>query len=162
MPWSPGALIFLHMNTTLPILSEIKVEYKMNTKGPKITDSRSAFSALYPLYEQATIGLHESIYMILLNRVNRVIGYYLLGKGGTSACHVDIKIMLSIALKTLSHSIIICHNHPSGNLQPSEADMALTRKIISACNSVDLKLLDHLIVNPEGLYLSMAETTPLF
>ena len=80
------------------------------------------------------------------------LGIYELSKGGSTSSVVDIKIILSVALKTHSSSIIIVHNHPSGNLQPSEADKRLTKRLKSACDVVDLALLDHLIITKESFY----------
>ena len=77
--------------------------------------------------------------------------------GGITGTVVDIRLLLSVALKTAATGIILAHNHPSGNLKPSEADKELTSKIKKASEYMDIKLLDHLIIAPEGKYLSFRE-----
>ena len=77
--------------------------------------------------------------------------------GGITGTVVDIRLLLSVALKTAATGIIIAHNHPSGNLKPSEADKELTNKIKKASEYMDIKLLDHLIIVPEGKYLCFTE-----
>ena len=70
---------------------------------------------------------------------------------------VDIRLLFGVALKSLSVALILAHNHPSGNLKPSQADRNITRKIKSAAEVLDLKILDHLILNPDGQYYSFAD-----
>ena len=104
-----------------------------------------------------TISLQERFVAMYLNRSNRVIGVYHMSTGGITGTVVDIRLLLSVALKTAATGIILAHNHPSGNLKPSEADKELTSKIIKASGYMDIKLLDHLIIVPEGKYLSFTE-----
>ncbi len=92
-----------------------------------------------------------------LNRSNRVIGVYHMSTGGITGTVVDIRLLLSVALKTAATGIILAHNHPSGNLKPSEADKELTNKIKKASEYMDIKLLDHLIIAQEGKYFSFNE-----
>ncbi len=92
-----------------------------------------------------------------LNRSNRVIGVYSLSVGGITGTVVDIRLLLSVALKIAATGMIMCHNHPSGNMQPSAADEDITKKVKKACEFMDLKLLDQLIIAPEGKYLSFNE-----
>jgi len=80
-----------------------------------------------------------------------------LSKGGTAGTVIDVKLLLQYTIKSNANAIIICHNHPSGNLQLSEADMAITRKIKVSGNIMDIRLLDHLIIIPEGRYYSMGD-----
>ena len=93
---------------------------------------------------------------MLLNRANMVLGIFNLSKGGSTSTVVDVKIILSIALKANASSIIIAHNHPSGNLVPSGSDKDITSKLKNACKVVDLDLLDHLIISKAG-YFSFAD-----
>ena len=93
---------------------------------------------------------------MLLNRANKVLGIYPVSKGGVSGTLVDPKLIFSVALKCNASSIILAHNHPSGNLFPSENDKELTQKLKSAGNFLDIKVLDHLIITPEG-YFSFAD-----
>ncbi|WP_378185896.1 JAB domain-containing protein [Aquimarina sp. W85] len=99
-----------------------------------------------------TIEFQEEVKVILLNKANVVLGIYQLSKGGIAQSIVDIKIILSVALKTHSSSIVLIHNHPTGTLVPSNADIQITQKLIQACKAVDLILLDHLIISKEGYY----------
>ena len=94
----------------------------------------------------------EEVKVIFLNRNNIVIGVYNLAKGGISACTVDIRIILAVALKSLSTSIILVHNHPSGNLQPSQSDKEITKNLKEACKMVQIALIDHLIITKENYY----------
>ena len=80
-----------------------------------------------------------------------------LTKGSTTGTIVDVKQLLQYALKTNASSIIVAHNHPSGNLEPSEADKNITKKIITGCDAIDIKLLDHLIIVHEGGFFSFAD-----
>ena len=95
--------------------------------------------------------------MLLLDRSNRVLGIVSLSKGGTTGTVIDIKLMMQYALKANAHGIILAHNHPSGNLNPSEADSKITDRIEKACKTLEIHLLDHLIISPGNEYQSMLE-----
>jgi len=93
-----------------------------------------------------------------VNRCNRVIGVYELSKGGITWTVVDIRLLLSVALKTVATSIILSHNHPSGNLKPSKQDIDLTQKIKAAAELMDIKVMDHIILGTnEFSYYSFAD-----
>lgn len=87
----------------------------------------------------------EEVKVIFLNKNNIVIGIYNLAKGGISQCTVYIRIILAVALKSVSTAIILVHNHPSGNLQPSQSDKEITQNLKEACKMVQIALIDHLI-----------------
>jgi DNA repair protein RadC len=99
---------------------------------------------------------HEVFVVVLLNRANRVIHIETISQGGITGTIADPRIILRTAINHSATGMIICHNHPSGNLWPSDADKMLTEKINEACMLVDIKLLDHLIVSSEG-YFSFAD-----
>lgn len=99
---------------------------------------------------------HEEFWILLLNRNNRVIEKVPISKGGVSATVVDIKIIMRTALEKLASSLVLCHNHPSGNIQPSEQDKNLTVKIKKACEVMEIQLLDHIII-AEQHYFSFAD-----
>jgi DNA repair protein RadC len=99
---------------------------------------------------------HEEFWVIFLNRGNFVIDKKCMSKGGISGTVVDIRIILKQAIESLASSIILCHNHPSGNLKPSNEDILLTRKCKDAALLLDIKLLDHLIFN-ENKYFSFCD-----
>ena len=96
------------------------------------------------------------MYAVFLNRANHVLGYLLVSKGGISGTVVDVRIIMQAALRSNSSSIILCHNHPSGNTQPSREDIKVTEKVKDAAKLLDISLLDHLILTSEK-YLSMAD-----
>ncbi|PZD78535.1 RadC family protein [Mesonia sp. K7] len=134
-------------------VAEISVSYSNGNKDKaKITQSRDAFQLALEHWNKDTIELQEEVKVLLLNRANVVIGIFDVSKGGISSCIIDIKLILSVALKSIASAIIIMHNHPSGNLKPSQQDVDMTRKLSSACNTVELKLLDHLIITKEDYY----------
>lgn len=92
-----------------------------------------------------------------LNRANRVIGVYKVSVGGITGTVADPRLILSVALKSAATSIILAHNHPSGNLKPSRADLELTTKIKTAAQLMDITVLDHLIVTSDEGFLSFAD-----
>jgi DNA repair protein RadC len=99
----------------------------------------------------------ERFYAILLNRANQVLGIQLVSIGGTTGTVADPKVIFQAAIKTNACSIIIAHNHPSGNLKPSEADIKLTKKIKEAGSFLDISVLDHLIITSDEKYYSFAD-----
>jgi len=94
---------------------------------------------------------------MLLNNANKVKGIYEVSTGGITETLVDLRIVFAVVLKSLTTSVILVHNHPSGNLKPSEADKRLTEKIKNAALLFDIKVLDHLIITPDGNYFSFAD-----
>lgn len=139
------------------MLTELKLSYHpKKIVGPKITSSSDAYRLLLPLYDPGTIELQEMFMILFLNRANQAIGWYKLSVGGITGTVADPRLILGVALKTASCSIVISHNHPSGNLTPSLADKQLTEKIAAACKFMDICLLDHIIVTPTS-FLSFAD-----
>lgn len=139
-------------------ICEIKVSYSDNRREKtKITSSEIAYKLFLSCWNKGTIQLQEEFKILLLNRANKVLGIYPVSRGGVSGTLVDPKLVFSVALKCNASSIILGHNHPSGNLHPSEADKALTRKLQKAGEFLDIKVLDHLIINPESYFSLMDE-----
>ncbi len=99
---------------------------------------------------------YEVFGVVYLNRANRIITYELISKGGITGTVADTRIILKNAIMQGATGIILYHNHPSGNLQASQADIILTKKIISAAEFMDIKVLDHLIISHEG-YMSLLD-----
>jgi DNA repair protein RadC len=95
---------------------------------------------------------------MLLTRSNKVLGIASISKGDISGTLTDVRIILQFAIKANASGIIICHNHPGGNVKPSESDIATTRKIKESAIVMDIQLLDHLLIVPEGKYYSMADS----
>lgn len=99
---------------------------------------------------------HEVFAVIFLNRANKIKSYEIISSGGLTGTVADPRIILKKAIEKEASSIILCHNHPSGNLRPSQADKQLTEKIKQAASYIDVSLLDHIIVSEEG-YFSFAD-----
>lgn len=138
------------------ILEEIQVSYNTNSRvKTKVNCSNSVYELLLSHWNYGTIQLQEELNVLLLNRATNVIGIYNLSKGGTSSTVVDVKLLFAVALKCNASAIIIAHNHPSGNLKPSEQDIKITQKIKEAGELMEIKLFDHLIVTKFG-YFSFA------
>lgn len=95
---------------------------------------------------------HEEFWCIFLNRANKIIAKEKLSQGGLSGTVTDVRLIMKRALEVLASGIIVCHNHPSGNMEPSESDTKITRKIKEAGAIMDIQLLDHIIVNGKDYY----------
>ena len=138
-------------------VSEIQVSYSPNLLvDMSIKNSKKSFELMLNEWELETLQMQEEVKILLLNRSNKVLGIYSLAKGGLTSCIVDVRIILSIALKTLATGIILFHNHPSGNLKPSQADLDITKKLKNSCDLLDISLLDHLIITKDN-YFSFAD-----
>lgn len=116
---------------------------------PRVNSSRDAFNAIAPLLSDLT---HEEFWVLLLNRANEIFARERISMGGMSGTVVDMKKVLKAALDVQAAAFIAVHNHPSGNLSPSQADIDLTRKMKDGGRLLDLPLLDHLIVSERGYY----------
>jgi len=123
----------------------------------KITSSRSVFELMQPIIGELQ---HEEFWVIYLNNSNKVIQKNQLSKGGITGTFVDVRLVLKNALQIGAIGLILVHNHPSGNLKPSKADKQLTLKLKTASESLDIKVLDHLIIT-EKAYFSFADETLL-
>ena len=111
----------------------------------------------YQLFQPALSFLsHEEFWVAYLNHQNKVIAHHCLSKGGITSATVDLRLLLKKALEVGATGLLLAHNHPKGNLHPSEADLSLTKKIKVAAQAIDIQLLDHLIVSENG-YFSFAD-----
>ncbi|MGN6193763.1 MAG: JAB domain-containing protein [Ginsengibacter sp.] len=136
-------------------VAEVELVYNPKIKAserPHISCSRDSFHILRNIWDDNKINMQKQFKVLLLNRANNVIGLYNASSGGITGTIVDARLILALAIKSLSVSIILSHNHPSGNLKRSLADEELTGKIKKACSYHDIKVLDHLIVTSEGYY----------
>jgi DNA repair protein RadC len=139
-------------------VAEVQLSYKTKVKPSerqKVTSSESAKDIFMPFFDE-DIEYIEKFCVMFLSRNNKVLGIQLLSIGGTSGTYVDPKIILQGAILSNSSAIILCHNHPSGNTRPSEADITITKKIKQGAELFDISVLDHIILTTEG-YLSMAD-----
>jgi DNA repair protein RadC len=115
----------------------------------KITSSKRVFEIMQPIIGELP---HEEFWVLFLNNSNKVISKSQLSKGGMTGTIVDVRLVFKLALESGATALILCHNHPSGNLQPSDADRKITKKIKLAGDSLDVKVLDHLIITETNYY----------
>src|ERR1039457_1416391 len=135
-------------------LAEIQVSYRTTVKASerrKITNSKDSESVFREIWSDS-MELKEEFYILLLNRANKVLGWYKVSEGGMSGTVVDPKLIFSTALKGLASSIILAHNHPSSNLKPSNEDINLTKRLKQAGELLEIPVLDHLILTTDGCY----------
>lgn len=140
-------------------LPEIKLSYINPIKKSeriKIKKAEDATKILREIFSEEEIELREQMMVLYLNNSGEVLGYTKHSVGGITGTVVDIRLILAGALKSLSTGIIISHNHPSGGTQPSDADIKITKKLKEAARSLDLELIDHIIITKEG-YFSFAD-----
>ena len=140
------------MNNTV---SEIEIKYTPAIKKQdrvKITNSQKAYNTFLNNWNHNTVELYEEFKVMLLNKANEVIGISTIAKGGMSSCLVDLKLLFALTLKSASPVIILAHNHPSGNLKPSDADKRIYEKVKKASEYLDIQILDNMIITKDGYY----------
>jgi len=108
-----------------------------------VNSSKDVYNYFYPIMADL---VHEEFWVLYLNRSNKIIEKYKLSQGGVSGTVTDIRLILKRAIELLASSFIVCHNHPSGNLKPSENDTNITHKLKAAALQMDINLLDHIII----------------
>lgn len=115
----------------------------------KITSSKAVFEVMQPIIGELT---HEEFWVLFLNNSNKILFKSQLSKGGMTGTIVDVRMVFKIALEQNATSIILSHNHPSGKLQPSEADVQITKRIKNAGQQLEIPVLDHIIITEHGYY----------
>jgi len=137
----------------ISIIAALEVGRRRNETGEKVPDvvigSKDAYTLMRPLLMDLK---HEEFWILLLNQGCKVLGKELVSKGGVIGTVADPKIIFNIALQHGAVSLMMMHNHPSGNLKPSQLDIDLTKKIANAGRMLDINVLDHLIITNEGYY----------
>ena len=149
----------LNSNFQENVVAEIKLSYSHKVKPslrPKIKCSQHASEILRENWDNDSLGFVEEFKVMLVSRCNQVIGICRVGIGGTTCVTVDLKLVFATAIKGNASSIILAHNHPSGNLKPSEQDKRLTQKLVGAGESLDVTVMDHVIFADCG-YFSFAD-----
>lgn len=149
------------MKTQQSTIAEVSLIYKSKVKAserPKVKSSRDAFLLFMEYWNQDTIEHIEEFKLLLLNRSNSVLGILEISKGGISGTVTDVRLVFQAAIKGNASAVIVAHNHPSGNLNPSESDSRITNKIKEAGSILDIQLLDHLIITTEDNYYSFADS----
>ncbi|MBL4625575.1 MAG: DNA repair protein RadC [Flavobacteriales bacterium] len=116
---------------------------------PKIATSKDAFDVIFPVLADLP---HEEFWVILLNQNNKVIAISCISRGGVSGTVADAKLIFKVVLEKLASSVILSHNHPSGNLKPSKSDIDLTKKLKAGGKLLDIAVLDHLIIGDSDYY----------
>lgn len=142
------------VNTSFKV-AEIEVSYKPHYKvaeRPQISSSNDAYEIFIQQWSMSKIELVEEFKILLLNRRNRVLGVVHISSGGFSGTIADPKVIFAAALKACASGIILCHCHPSGELDPSREDITLTNKLKDGGVLLDLKILDHLIISKDSFY----------
>lgn len=159
---------FLILNKMKKLVNEMKVVSQVadvravySTKIPakdrvKVISSQMAYKALLPYYTDGIMEQKEVFCALYLDKANKMLGTAKITEGSVSSCIVDVPYIFRLAILMNASSIILCHNHPSGNLQESDADKIITKKIIQAGELLDIKILDHLIIHEEN-YHSFAD-----
>lgn len=119
----------------------------------QVNSSKVVYDYMYPILVDLD---HEEFYALLLNRSNKIISHFQVSSGGVSGTLVDPRLLFKKAIEELASAVIICHNHPSGQLKPSEADIAITRKIKEGAALFEISFLDHVIFTNNS-YFSFAD-----
>jgi DNA repair protein RadC len=137
----------------ISIIAALEVGRRRNDTETIVTDTVGCSKDAYNLMRRHLMDLnHEEFWVLLLNRSNKIISKELISKGGLSGTIADPKIIFNVALQRNAAYIFLLHNHPSGNLKPSQLDIDLTKKIANAGKLLDLPVLDHLIITNDGYY----------
>ena len=143
----------------MPIISEVSLAYKASqpvVSLPEITSPEKAESYLRSIWDQDTLELREEFIVVLLNNAKKVLGWSLISTGSSNATIVEPSAVFQTALLGKANSIIVAHNHPSGRLLASAADIHLTKRITEAGSLLGIPLDDHIILTRDG-YLSLRE-----
>lgn len=137
-------------------LKEFQIQpVKSNNNFPstKISSAEDSYQIIKQFWKE-DIEIYESFFVLLLNRANKTIGWAKISQGGITGTVVDIKIVMKYVIDSLASGVIVAHNHPSGNLIPSQSDLNITNKLKKSLELMDTNLVDHLILTPNGEYYS--------
>ena len=141
------------MNAYKQKLPELKIRYKKGCfVSSKISCSDDAANLFRSVFDADLIEYREEMILLLVNRANHPLGYVKISAGGITGTVCDPRIVFASALCAGATGILVAHNHPSGNLCPSEQDIHLTRKLVSAGKIMDIPLLDHIIITSDSYY----------
>jgi DNA repair protein RadC len=140
-------------------VAEVELVYKSKVKAslrPVVKQSHEAYEVFMTIWDKGKIELCEEFKVLFLNQSNKVLAVYEISRGGITGTVADLRLIYATALRICANQIIMAHNHPSGNLRPSLPDKDLTLKAKQGGALLDIRMLDHLIVHPEG-YFSFAD-----
>lgn len=143
--------IFFDMQEENNFVSEIAISYSpTRTKNQKLTTAHLTARILRKMWDKNLISIQEQFCVLFLNNNMQVIGFRCLHTGTITSASIDFRILFGIACKSLSTNLIIAHNHPSGSLIPSTGDIEVTLKIKKACDLMQIRLVDHIILTQKG------------
>lgn len=140
-------------------LPELKIKVERKSGDGQVYQVRRSDDAakfFRTIFDADTMLWTEESAMICLNRANEVIGYFKVSSGGTASTIMDAKVIFTQALQSGAHSIILAHNHPSGNTKPSDQDIELTKRLVKGADLLDMRVLDHIILT-DNSHTSMAD-----
>lgn len=141
---------FMQYKKTMP---EIQVRMmKSDVHKAKITRSEDVVAVMREVFDPEELQTYESFYVVYLNAANKTIGWIRISQGGLTGTMCDVRLVMKGAVDCLAVGIILAHNHPSGNLKPSTADIELTKKCVEAAKLFDIRVLDHLIMTEVAHY----------
>ncbi len=137
------------------VVAEIELSYNptlLPCEMPEIGKSLHAYELFRDNWNAGKMHLQEQFKIMLLNAASRVLGIYECSSGGISGTVADVRIIFAAALKASAARIILCHNHPSGNLKPSECDKRITHKLQAAGKILEIQVTDHIIITSGGFF----------
>lgn len=141
-------------------ISEISIHYNPKQKmsgRPKISTSQQVYDLMKQVYDESNINHHEQFWIVLLNAANRVLGICKIGEGGINHVNVDIRIIFQCALKANAVRVILVHNHPSNETNPSTEDKEFTRKAVESGRLLNINVIDHIIITSSNGYFSFSD-----
>lgn len=140
------------------IMPEVTLKYrKGNVKKVKISSSSDVYEIAMELFNQDTLEINEEFIALYLNASNNTIAWFKVSQGGITGTVVDVRHIIKTALDTNAVSIILMHNHPSGNCTPSQNDINRTREVVAAAKLFNIRVHDHIIVTDDNGYFSMSD-----
>lgn len=140
-------------------VAEVELIYRTSVPAGdrlKVKNTETAYKVFLDNWNREHLGLLEEFKVMFLNCKCGVLGVFSAFRGGITSTHVDPRLIYVAALRTAATSIIVAHNHPSGDVNPSRDDKVLTERLANGCKTLEIKLLDHLIITPER-YFSFAD-----
>ena len=136
-------------------ISEAKVVYKNKVKPSErltISTSKDCYKAFLTVFNEDTIELKESMKALFLNNANQALAFITISDGGTDSTPMDIRQIMQCALLVNAKRLILCHNHPSGDVTPSIEDIAVTYNVRKACDVMGIELIEHLIISSDDYF----------
>lgn len=141
--------------TTIP---EIKLKARNGSiRKAKFNNSADVYKYFLEIFEEETLEIYEQAMAVFMDSSMNTVGWFKISQGGIGGTIIDPRLILKAAFDCYATSMIIAHNHPSGRLIPSEQDNAITQKLKRACDLVDIKLFDHLIITKDGYFSYLDE-----